>query len=77
MQLVGPPCRGRARRRSGGAYIGLLGLAGANMAGAVARVEAHPWPFPSLRIEHDGIIACVGAHGGKDGAIAAIGTGAV
>lgn len=54
-----------------------FGLAGANMAGAVARVEAHPWPFQSLRIEHDGIIACVGAHGGEDGAIAAIGTGAV
>jgi len=54
-----------------------FGLAGANMAGAVARVEAHSWPYQSLRIEHDGIIACVGAHGGEDGAIAAIGTGAV
>jgi len=54
-----------------------FGLAGANMAGAVARVEAHAWPVPSPRIEHDGIIACVGAHGGEDGAIAAIGTGAV
>jgi glucosamine kinase len=54
-----------------------FGLAGANMAGAVARVEAHPWPYQRLRIEHDGIIACVGAHGGEDGAIAAIGTGAV
>ncbi|MBI2257060.1 MAG: N-acetylglucosamine kinase [Proteobacteria bacterium] len=54
-----------------------FGLAGANMAGAIARVEAHPWPYQSLRIEHDGIIACVGAHGGEDGAIAAIGTGAV
>lgn len=54
-----------------------FGLAGANMAGAVARVEAHPWPFQSVRIEHDGIIACVGAHAGQDGAIAAIGTGAV
>jgi len=54
-----------------------FGLAGANMAGAVARVEAHPWPFQKLRIEHDGIIACVGAHAGGDGAIAAVGTGAV
>jgi glucosamine kinase len=54
-----------------------FGLAGANMAGAVARVLAHPWPFQDLRIEHDGIIACVGAHAGGDGAIAAIGTGAV
>lgn len=54
-----------------------FGLAGANMAGAVTRVEAHSWPFQTLRIEHDGIIACVGAHAGKDGAIAAIGTGAV
>ncbi len=54
-----------------------FGLAGANMAGAVAKVETHAWPFASLRIEHDGIIACVGAHAGEDGAIAAIGTGAV
>jgi glucosamine kinase len=54
-----------------------FGLAGANMAGATARIAAHPWPFRRLRIEHDGIIACVGAHAGGDGAIAAIGTGAV
>lgn len=54
-----------------------FGLAGANMAGAVAKVEAHAWTFAKLRIEHDGIIACVGAHAGEDGAIAAIGTGAV
>jgi glucosamine kinase len=54
-----------------------FGLAGANMAGATARVEAHSWPFQRLRIEHDGIIACVGAHAGGDGAIASIGTGAV
>jgi glucosamine kinase len=54
-----------------------FGLAGANMAGATARVEAHAWPFQKLRIEHDGIIACVGAHAGADGAIASIGTGAV
>src|SRR5262245_11841148 len=39
-----------------------FGLAGANMAGAAQRVEAHDWPFQRLRIEHDGIIACVGAH---------------
>jgi glucosamine kinase len=54
-----------------------FGLAGANMAGATERVEAHAWPFTKLRIEHDGIIACVGAHAGEDGAIASIGTGAV
>jgi glucosamine kinase len=54
-----------------------FGLAGANMAGATARVEGHAWPFQRLRIEHDGIIACVGAHAGGDGAIASIGTGAV
>jgi glucosamine kinase len=54
-----------------------FGLAGANMAGATQRVEAHAWPFQRLRIEHDGIIACVGAHAGENGAIASIGTGAV
>lgn len=60
-----------------GSTAACFGLAGANMAGAVAKVEAHAWPFASPRIEHDGIIACVGAHAGEDGAIAAIGTGAV
>jgi glucosamine kinase len=54
-----------------------FGLAGANMAGATERVHGHAWPFQRLRIEHDGIIACVGAHAGEDGAIASIGTGAV
>lgn len=54
-----------------------FGLAGANMAGALERVEAHAWPFRKLRIEQDGTIACVGAHAGKDGAIASIGTGSV
>ena len=38
---------------------------------------SHSWPFKKLRLEHDGIIACVGAHAGEDGAIASIGTGAV
>ena len=54
-----------------------FGLAGANMAGASERVLSHNWPFQRLRLEHDGIIACVGAHAGEDGAIASIGTGAV
>lgn len=54
-----------------------FGLAGANMAGASERVLSHAWPFETLRLEHDGIIACVGAHAGEDGAIASIGTGAV
>lgn len=54
-----------------------FGLAGANMAGASERVLSHSWPFQKLRLEHDGIIACVGAHAGEDGAIASIGTGAV
>jgi len=54
-----------------------FGLAGANMAGASERVLSHSWPFRKLRLEHDGIIACVGAHAGEYGAIASIGTGAV
>lgn len=54
-----------------------FGLAGANMSGASERVLSHAWPFQTLRLEHDGIIACVGAHAGEDGAIASIGTGAV
>jgi glucosamine kinase len=73
-----------AAMRNGGRSAGDLadstacfGLAGANMAGAVQRVQAHRWPFRDLKIDQDGTIACVGAHAGADGAIASIGTGAV
>lgn len=53
-----------------------LGLAGANAAGAVARI-APRLPFASARIETDAVAAALGALGGDDGVVAAIGTGSV
>lgn len=53
-----------------------LGLAGANMAGASARL-AERLPFARLRIETDAVAAALGALGGADGIVAALGTGSV
>jgi glucosamine kinase len=53
-----------------------LGLAGANMAGVSERLAAS-LPFPHLRIETDAVTAALGALGGADGIVAAIGTGSV
>ena len=53
-----------------------LGLAGANMAGASARLAAS-LPFAHLRIETDAVAAALGALGGADGIVAALGTGSV
>lgn len=53
-----------------------LGLAGANAAGAVARLCAG-LPFRSLRVTTDAVAAVKGALGGRDGILAALGTGSV
>jgi glucosamine kinase len=53
-----------------------LGLAGANAAGAAGALRAG-LPFARLRIETDAIAAVKGALGGRDGIVAAIGTGSV
>jgi glucosamine kinase len=53
-----------------------LGLAGANAAGASAALR-RALPFARLRIETDAIAAVKGALGGRDGIVAAIGTGSV
>jgi len=53
-----------------------LGLAGANAAGAVARLRAG-LPFRSLRVATDAVAAVKGALGEKDGILAALGTGSV
>ena len=66
-------------RAAGAEPVGLclgLGLAGANMAGASARLAAG-LPFSRLRIETDAVAAALGALGGADGIVAAIGTGSV
>jgi glucosamine kinase len=53
-----------------------MGLAGANAAGAVSTLR-QALPFARLRIETDAIAAVKGALGGRDGIVAAIGTGSV
>ena len=54
----------------------VLGLAGANMAGAQAGLAGR-LPFASVRIETDALVALKGALGGGDGITATLGTGSV
>lgn len=58
------------------ALIAGLGLAGANAAGAAGRLRLG-LPFIRMRIETDAVAAAKGALGGKDGIVAAMGTGSV
>jgi glucosamine kinase len=51
------------------------GVAGLGRKGARAELEARPHPFASIAFATDGLIACLGAHGGKDGGIVICGTG--
>ncbi|NCU20481.1 ATPase [Candidatus Falkowbacteria bacterium] len=53
-----------------------LGLAGANLPEAVARIAPH-LPFARARVESDGLTTLKGALGAADGIVAAIGTGSV
>jgi glucosamine kinase len=53
-----------------------LGLAGANAAGAVDRLR-EGLPFARLRVETDAVAAVKGALHGRDGIVAALGTGSV
>ena len=52
-----------------------LGLAGATGPAQCARVQAVGLPFASAKVDSDGYIACLGAHGGGDGGIVIAGTG--
>lgn len=52
-----------------------LGLAGANVSSFAAELAARPMPFAAYALETDAVVACRGAHGGRDGAIAILGTG--
>lgn len=53
-----------------------LGLAGANAAGAADRLR-EGLPFARLRVETDAVVAVMGALQGRDGIVAALGTGSV
>jgi glucosamine kinase len=43
--------------------------------GALEELMARPHPFRSVVYVNDAAIACIGAHGGRDGGIVIIGTG--
>jgi glucosamine kinase len=43
--------------------------------GALEELMARPHPFHSVVYVNDATIACIGAHGGRDGGIVIIGTG--
>ena len=52
-----------------------LGLAGTGQRRDRDDVLAHPHPFATLALATDAHAACLGAHGGRDGAILILGTG--
>ncbi|WP_390550973.1 BadF/BadG/BcrA/BcrD ATPase family protein [Qipengyuania sp. MTN3-11] len=51
------------------------GIAGLSRTGARAALEAIDFPYAASTFASDGMIANLGAHGGRDGAILVIGTG--
>lgn len=54
-----------------------VGLAGLGRRGIAERLAEHPHPFRSVRFVEDATIACIGAHGGRDGGVVIVGTGSV
>jgi glucosamine kinase len=54
-----------------------VGLAGVGRKGALEQLVQQPHPFRSVVYAHDATIACIGAHGGRDGGIVIVGTGSV
>jgi len=55
----------------------VVGLAGLGRKGVVERLMAEPHPFRSVSFVEDATIACLGAHGGRDGGVVIVGTGSV
>ncbi len=55
----------------------VVGLAGIGRKSVQAELEAHRTAFGSIAWFNDAMIACVGAHGGRDGGIVIAGTGSV
>src|SRR5882757_8690001 len=54
-----------------------VGLAGVGRKGALEELMRRPHPFRSVAYVHDATIACIGAHGTRDGGIVIVGTGSV
>jgi glucosamine kinase len=54
-----------------------VGIAGTEVVAARDHFIAAANPFASLIVRSDGYTACLGAHGGDDGAVIAVGTGTI
>jgi glucosamine kinase len=54
-----------------------IGLAGVGRKGVLEQLQVRPHPFRSVTYAHDATIACIGAHGARDGGIVIVGTGSV
>lgn len=54
-----------------------MGLAGCETKDAYQEFLKHPHPFKTLKVVSDAHTSCLGAHGGRDGAIIIAGTGVV
>jgi glucosamine kinase len=54
-----------------------IGIAGLGRRGAEEALKDIAHPFRSVLFISDGLAACLGAHGGKDGAIVVAGTGSI
>ena len=54
-----------------------MGIAGTEVAAALDQFLAAAHPFSSLIVRSDGYTACLGSHGGEDGAVIAVGTGTI
>lgn len=60
-----------------GSVHAAVGLAGVGRKGALEQLMQLPHPFRSVVYAHDATIACMGAHGARDGGIVIVGTGSV
>ena len=60
----------------GSAYAA-VGLAGVGRKGVLQELIERPHPFRSVTYVHDATIACIGAHGARDGGIVIVGTGSI
>jgi len=55
----------------------VVGLAGIGRKSVLETLNARPHRFASVAYVNDAIIACLGAHGGRDGGVVMVGTGSV
>ncbi len=54
-----------------------MGIAGITRTGIKAQIQALDFPFASVALTSDSMIANLGAHGGGDGAVLVLGTGSI